>query len=168
MCVAATKLVSTGWANSTRTRNAAQLCAARARASRPGKRKFLPAEKSKSGFSQAIILPGLSSPSGIGLALERELDCVGLLHAALLEGVAVGVEDHRAHRFVLGDDLVEPRFGRELHQRQAREPYPAVEADDLQMPSDLIAVAVVDSLDQPERALAGIADLQVSDAGIDP
>ena len=43
---------------------AAQFCAARARASRPGKRKFLPAEKSKSGFSQAIILPGLSSPRG--------------------------------------------------------------------------------------------------------
>ena len=62
---AAAKLVSTGWAKRTRMRNgAAQICAARARASRPGKRKFLPAEKSKFGSSHAIILPGLSRPSG--------------------------------------------------------------------------------------------------------
>ena len=80
----------------------------------------------------------------------------------------MGVENHRAHRFMLGDDLVESRFGRESHQRQAREPYPAIEADDLKMPPDLIAIAVVDSLDQPERTLAGISDLQVSDARIDP
>ena len=48
------------------------------------------------------------------------------------------------------------------------EPYPSVEADDLEMPSDLIAIAVVDPLDHAKRALAGIADLQVSDAWIDP
>ena len=77
-----------------------------------------------------------------------------MLHAAFLEGVAVGVENHRAHRLMLGDDVVEPRFGRESHQRQAGEPYPAIEADDLKMPSNLIAIAVVDSLDRPERPLA--------------
>ena len=99
----------------------AQPCAARARASRPGKRKFLPAEKSKSGFSQAIILPGLSRPLRVGLALEGELDRVGLLHAAFLERVAMRVEDHRAHRLVLGDDLVEPRLGGEADERQPGE-----------------------------------------------
>jgi hypothetical protein len=49
--------------------------------------------QSKSGFSQAIILPGLSRPLRIGLALEGELHRVGLLHAAFLERVAVRIED---------------------------------------------------------------------------
>ncbi len=148
-------------------RNVAQPCAARARASRPGKRKFLPAAKSNSGFSQAIILPGLSRPFGIGLALEGELDRVGLLHAALLEGVAVGIEDHRAHRFVLGDDLLEPRFGGEPHERQPGESDPAVEADQLEMAHHLVPEAVMDALDGLEAAVARIARLEIGDLRID-
>ena len=49
-----------------------------------------------------------------------------------------------------------------------RRPYPTVEADDFQMPANLIAVAIVDLLDHTGRPLSGIADLQVSDGGIDP
>ena len=127
----------------------------------------MPAAKSKSGFSQAIILPGLSRPFGIVLALERELDRVGLLHAALLEGVAVGIEDHRAHRFVLGDDLVKSRFGGEAHERQTGEGDPAVEADHLEMAHDLVAEMVVDSLDGLEAAIGRVAGLEIGDFGID-
>jgi hypothetical protein len=79
----------------------------------------------------------------------------------------VGIEDHRAHRFVLGDDLLEPRFGGEHDQRQPGEGDPAVEADELEVSPDLGPIKVMDALDQLKPAIGRIADLQVGDAWID-
>src|SRR5271170_3436065 len=107
-------------------------------------------------------LARIEQAAGIGLALERELDRIGLFHAPLLEGVTMGVEDHRAHGFVLSDDLHEPRLGGELDQRQAGESDPAVEADQLEMSPDLVAIKVMDALDQLKSAISRIADLKIS------
>ena len=65
------------------------------------------------------------------------------------------IEDHRAHRLVLGDDLVQPLFCREAHQWQAREPDPAVEADDLEMAPDLVPIMFVDPLDHASAPSLG-------------
>ena len=67
----------------------------------------------------------------------------------------MGIEDHRAHRFVIGDDRVKPRLGREADERQAGEADPAVEADELEMPHDLAAETVMDALDQLEPPSLG-------------
>ncbi len=80
----------------------------------------------------------------------------------------MGVEDHDACRFVLRDDLFQPGFGGEADQRQPREPDPAVEADELEMAPDLLAIAVMEALDYRERPVARIAGLKVGDARIDP
>ena len=55
-----------------------------------------------SGLSQPSILPGLSRPQRVGLALEREVAVVDLLHAALLEREGVRVEDRAAVVLVVG------------------------------------------------------------------
>src|SRR6185312_17331093 len=166
-CRAAAKLVSTGWANSARTRKRSSLGRARPRLEAGEE------EVPSGGEIEVRVLPGdhlarIEQALGVGLALEGELDRVGLFHAPFLEGVAVGVEDHHPHRFVLGDDLVQPLFGGELDQRQPREPDPAVEADEFEMASDLLPIAVVELLDHVKRALARIAGLEGGDARSDP
>src|SRR5580658_110673 len=51
-------------------------------------------------------LAGIEQAVRVRFALELELHCVGLLHPALFERVAMRVEDRRAHRFVFGDQLL--------------------------------------------------------------
>src|SRR5271166_2902975 len=109
----------------------------------------------------------IEQPPRIRLALERELDRVSLFHAALLEGVAVGIENHCAHRFMLRHDFIEPLFGRETHQWQAGERNSTVEPDELQVSPDLGPVTIMDPLDQPGPSVVAIPDLQIGDARID-
>ena len=82
----------------------------------------------------------------VGLALERELDRVGLLHAAFFQRVAMRVEHERAHRLVVANDLVEPRLAGEAHERQPRELDAAVEADELEMADQLARIFVVNAV----------------------
>ena len=87
-------------------------------------------------------MPGLSRPFGSVSLLERELDRIGLLHAALLQRVAVRIEDRAAIVLMDADDLVQPRLGRD----SARSGRPdrrdlAIEADEFEMAGHLVAEA---------------------------
>ena len=62
-------------------------------------------------------LAGVEQALGVCLALERELDFVGLLHASFLERVAVRVEDRRSHLLMDRHDLFQALLGREPHER---------------------------------------------------
>ena len=120
-----------------------------------GEEEFLPAEKSKSGSSQAIILPGLSRPCGSVSRLKASWAASVCFMPPFFERIAVRIEDHRAHRLVLGDDLLEPLLGGEADQRQAGKPDPAVEADEFQMADHFRGEPVVEALERRERVGSG-------------
>src|SRR5690606_25241135 len=75
-------------------------------------------------------LAGIEQPLRVGLALEGKLYLVGLLHAALLQRVAVRVEDRAAILLEGADDLVQPLFSGEAHKVEAETGDVAVEADE--------------------------------------
>ena len=117
---------------------AGQPCAARA-GLEAGKEIDLVRRQIEVGILPGDHLAGIEQALGVGLALEGELDRVGLLHAAFLERVAVRIEDRAAIVLVEADDLVEPRLAGEAHDRQAGDSDVAVEADELEMAGHLVA-----------------------------
>ena len=84
-------------------------------------------------------MPGLSRPSGVGLALEGELQLVDLLHAAAFERVLMRVEDRAAAAVVLVDDREQPLVGGVADQLQAEAGDLAAEAHELQVHRHLVA-----------------------------
>ena len=112
-------------------------------------------------------LAGIEQALRVDLALEGELHLVGLLHAALLQRVAVRVEDRAAIVLVDADDLVEPLLRREAHQRQAGSADRAVEADEFEMRRHLVAETLHHRLDVSEMIRERIARLQIGDRRID-
>ncbi|MPL60721.1 hypothetical protein SDC9_06282 [bioreactor metagenome] len=112
-------------------------------------------------------LAGVQKPLRIRLALEGKLARVGRLPAALLERVAVRVEDHRAHLLVLAHDLLEPLLGGEAHHGQPRIDHLPMLTHHLEVLHQLRAETGADGLDHLEEIGAVIAHLQICDVGID-